>query len=390
MKVLVLAPHPFYQERGTPIAVDLLLRVLSERGDDVGLLTFHEGEERVFDNVKIYRIAPGIKIRNIPPGLSWKKIISDIYMFFSLIRLLRKNRYDVVHAVEESAFMAMCLCPLWSIPYIYDMDSSMVTQIIDKLPFTRFIERPLRYLESLPIRYADAVVPVCDALAVIAYNEGAKNVTILKDVSLVRDLEEGSSVPDIREELGLKGYIAMYIGNLESYQGIDLMLKSFSIAYNSVTDMNLVIIGGSDEDIKKYSEMSTSLGIRENVYLLGRKPVAHIGQYMSQADILVSPRIQGVNTPMKIYSYLHSGRAVLATRLPTHTQVMDDETSKLAEPDKNSFAEAMLELLRDDELRLILSRNARELIEREHSYDAFRDKVQGLYSRIEQGLHTSA
>ena len=33
MKVLVLAPHPFYQERGTPIAVNLVLRALSARGD---------------------------------------------------------------------------------------------------------------------------------------------------------------------------------------------------------------------------------------------------------------------------------------------------------------------------------------------------------------------
>jgi len=33
MRVLVLAPHPYYQERGTPIAVDLLVRALSQHGD---------------------------------------------------------------------------------------------------------------------------------------------------------------------------------------------------------------------------------------------------------------------------------------------------------------------------------------------------------------------
>ena len=51
------------------------------------------------------------------------------------------------------------------------------------------------------------------------------------------------------------------------------------------------------------------------------------------ADVLVSPRLKGLNTPMKIYSYLDSGSAVLATRLRTHTQVLDDGTGpNLLEP----------------------------------------------------------
>ena len=46
MKILLLAPHPYYQERGTPIAVDLLVRVLSERGDQIDLLTYQNLGDR--------------------------------------------------------------------------------------------------------------------------------------------------------------------------------------------------------------------------------------------------------------------------------------------------------------------------------------------------------
>ena len=49
--------------------------------------------------------------------------------------------------------------------------------------------------------------------------------------------------------------------------------------------------------------------------------------------MLVSPRLKGLNTPMKIYSYLDSGSAVLATRLRTHTQVLDDGIAYLVEPE---------------------------------------------------------
>ena len=46
MRVLLLASHPFYQDRGTSIAVDHVLQVLSQRGDCVDVLTYHEGGEK--------------------------------------------------------------------------------------------------------------------------------------------------------------------------------------------------------------------------------------------------------------------------------------------------------------------------------------------------------
>ena len=72
---------------------------------------------------------------------------------------------------------------------------------------------------------------------------------------------------------------------------------------------------------------------------MGKQPVAQINQFMSQADILLSPRTQEVNTPMKVYSYLDSGVVVLARDLPTHTQVADSTTAYLRAADEKSFAE---------------------------------------------------
>ena len=64
MKILFIAPQPFYQDRGTPIAVDLLLRTLSGVGHNVDLLTYHEGEERNYPGVNIIRIRPFPKVKN--------------------------------------------------------------------------------------------------------------------------------------------------------------------------------------------------------------------------------------------------------------------------------------------------------------------------------------
>ena len=384
MKILLLAPHPFYQERGTPIAVDLLIKALSERGDTVHVLTFNEGTDRVYPNVKISRVNPWPRVDGLRPGFSIKKLICDVYMFFLLIREMRREHYDIIHAVEESAFMALVVKRITSTPFVYDMDSSMVTQLIDKFSFLKLLERPLRYLESLPMRYASAVVPVCQALADDVNKYRSDNVVILKDVSLVQDEAAGKeNADDLRALCNVKDKMLLYIGNLESYQGIDLLLESFARLMKTDVVADLVIIGGEDADIETYKKLSEQFGINEHVHLIGKRAVGHISQYMKQADVLVSPRIHGVNTPMKVYSYLHSGIAVLATEMPTHTQAMTKDISMLAQPDPESFAEAMLKLLQDDQLRSDLGKKASLFIEKEHSYEAFKSVLYNLYQKLD-------
>ncbi|NOY83684.1 MAG: glycosyltransferase family 4 protein [Nitrospirae bacterium] len=392
MKVLVVAPQPFYQERGTPIAVDLLLKTLSDRGDEVDLLTFHEGSDRSYPGLKIVRIKPWFPVRNIKPGFSLKKLICDAHLFAQFLHLMTIQKYDLVHALEEAAFMALLACPIRKVPYIYDMDSSMTTQLIDKMKPLKKIEGFLRLLEGLPMRSADIVMPMCDALAEEARFRGAKSVIVLKDVSLVGYGTETDTVLHLKKELGADKKIVMYIGNLEFYQGMNLFLESVSLIYKDLPEMSVVIIGGADLDIEKYRHLSKKLGLEQVVHFYGKKPVADIAAYMRQADLLVSPRIQGVNTPMKVYSYLHSKTAVLASDLPTHTQVMTSKIAVLAKAEAPSFSDAMKRIICDDVRREELALEAYHYIEKEHSYEVFKQQVNKAYGLLvpEKKPHGSA
>ena len=66
----MLAPHPFYQERGTPIAVDLLLTALSKRNAQIDVITFHEGQDRFYPHVTLHRIPRLPFIKGVRPGFS--------------------------------------------------------------------------------------------------------------------------------------------------------------------------------------------------------------------------------------------------------------------------------------------------------------------------------
>jgi len=387
--ILILAPQPFFQNRGTPIAVRLLAEELARLGHDIHLLVFHEGEEIEMPGVTLHRIPALPGIANIPPSLSAKKILCDVAMLFSAIKLMRRHQFHLVQAVEEAAFLAMILKLLFSVPYLYDMDSSLARQVVEKVPALKVIGPLLRYCEKRAVMASCGVVAVCQALEEIA-RDCAPNKPLLRleDISLLETCPKGEE--DLRAKLGLHGPLMLYVGNLERYQGIDLLLDSFHLAVKSGSPGHLVVIGGTEASVAAYRRRSAELGLADRVHFCGPRPVALLGHYLGQADILLSPRVTGNNTPMKLYSYLDSGKAVLATDLPTHTQVLSRDFACLAAPTAESMAAAMAELLGDPERRAELGARGRQVARENYSLAAYRAKLQGFYDTIAAALPPSS
>lgn len=386
MNILLMAPHPFFQERGTPIAVDLLVSKLSQRGDCVDILTFHEGEDRHYENVTIHRISPMIDIRNISPGFSIKKLYCDVILFFKMAGMLNKKSYDLIHAVEESATLAMLYKPISKVPYVYDMDSVITEQLLEKSEYFRIVIPVVRYFEAKTIKYSQAVVAVCQGIADYAHRYKQDDVYLLKDISLISESCTNRQVDDLRSFAGDEAKIGLYIGNLESYQGIDLLIEALSFYTRDNDQVCLLIIGGSAEDIEHYTAKAESLGLSEVIRFLGPRPIADMNAYMQQADFLISPRTKGINTPMKIYSYLASGVPVLATALPTHTQVMNEDIAFLSPPDAKAFAASMNELVSNPELARAKSVSASKFIQQNHSIEAFTTQVNVIYDAFAESL----
>ena len=382
MRILLLAPHPFYQARGTPIAVKTVLEFLSARGHHVDVLTYHEGSAVDIPNVRIHRIPSVPGCRNIRPGFSFKKIACDVVMTGSAFRMMRRTRYDLVHAVEESAFIALAMKGVTGVPYVYDMDSSLAEQMVDVFPTLDMVYPIMRRLEGAAIRRSAGVLTVCAALEAVARKHAPKApVGRVEDTTLLErgDGTGGRLLPE--ETIGAP--VAMYVGNMEHYQGIDLLLEGFRHASAQVPAAHLVIVGGREDDITRYRAKANELGIGAATHFLGPRPVSILGDLLAEADVLVSPRLKGTNTPMKIYSYLDSGTAVLATRLRTHTQVLDERTAYLVDPEPAALGDGLATLFRDPALRQRLADEAKAYVQREFTTEAARRKLDDFYSRVE-------
>ena len=375
MDILVLAPQPFMAPRGTPIAVKMLLETLSARGDHMDVITFAGGEAIEIENCRFFRVPALPGTRNMSPGFSLKKLVCNVVMFpMACWRMLRK-RYDLVLAVEESAYMAMVLRPIFRVPYIFDIDSSIPEQISDKYKLPRAIARFLVAVERRAARRALGAIVCCAALGALVQEYAPTTpIQVLEDVTMLEESEDEES--DEAEQYAEP--VVMYVGNLEPYQGLGLLIEGVARLDHAVTPARLVVIGGSPHHIEAYRARAKALGIADRVTFAGPKPVAELGTHLRTATIVASPRTQGRNTPMKVYSYLDSGRPLLATRLATHTQVLDDEIAMLVDPDPEDVARGLRALLADPELRARIGAAARIRVAAEFTPAAYRRKLSGF------------
>ena len=381
VRILLLAPHPFYQVRGSSIAVDHVLKLLAQRGDQVDVLTYHEGGEKQYPNVTVSRIPALPFVHGIRPGFSWKKVWCDIFLFFKTLKFMVRHRYQIIHALEETVFIALVMKWVFRVPYLYDMDSSLPQQLVETYPWLRYLTFLLNFLERLAIQNAVVVLPVCDALASIALKYRGNNVMVAHDFPLL-DSSKDLGHAKVKTELGIKNMMVMYVGNLEAYQGIEFLLESFSLALTTCEAVDLVIIGGERNDIENYKRKAIRLGIESRVHFLGPKPLEELPDYLEAADILVCPRIKGNNTPMKLYSYLWSEKPVLVTNIESHTQAVTNEVAFLADPDPKAFANGLCTLLGNEPLRSKLGTAGKKFVEERFSFENFQKKLNRVFDNL--------
>ena len=134
------------------------------------------------------------------------------------------------------------------------MDSSLAQQLTEKKPGLLPFRKIFDAIEKGAIQQSLITLPVCNALAELCTSRGSKKTVTLHDISQLNPniLSEESDL--IEREIGLgTGTVFLYIGNLESYQGIDLLLESYLIASKTLEHSALVLIGGTKSDINKIS-----------------------------------------------------------------------------------------------------------------------------------------
>src|SRR3954468_17408161 len=129
MRILMIAPEPFFEPRGTPFSEFHRIRALTTLGHTVDLVTYPFGHDVTMPGLRIFRCARPPFITRIGIGPSWKKVPLDAAIALTATRLALTNRYDAVHSHEEGGAIGVLLAKCLRLPHLYDMHSSLPQQI---------------------------------------------------------------------------------------------------------------------------------------------------------------------------------------------------------------------------------------------------------------------
>src|SRR5688572_27927776 len=176
MKILMIAPEPFFEPRGTPFSEFFRIKALTELGYQIDLATYPIGKDVDLPGLRIFRSLPVPFVKKVKVGPSWGKLFLDFFLFFTVIKLLLKNQYDCIHTHEEACFLGGMLSRFWKIPHVYDMHSSLAQQFINfNVTRSRFLHRIFQFFEKKALKSSDAIIAICPHLGEHVKSSGINN-----------------------------------------------------------------------------------------------------------------------------------------------------------------------------------------------------------------------
>ena len=386
----MLAPEPFFEPRGTPFSEYHRIKALGELGHHVDLVTYPFGRDVDLPNLRIFRCWRPPFIRRVRIGPSLTKLVLDVPLAAKAMTVARATRYDAIHSHEEAGLLGVWLARRHGIPHLYDMHSSLPQQLANfRYTGSRRVQRLFDRVETAMVDGSRVVITICQELQDAVVEAGAGDRSFLIENVMGGDVDgSGSEVPDqaeIRARYGIHASqpLVLYTGTLEPYQGLDLLIDTSERLVQTHPKARILVVGGEPRQVDATRDRAR--GRADNMVFAGQRPAVEIPAFVEAADVLVSPRIAGTNTPLKIYSYLRSGRPIVATNLRTHTQVLDDQTALLVPPDPDAFAEAVGLVIDRPDIGGRLSEAAKSLAATRYSREAYLAKTAAAYERLLQG-----
>lgn len=380
-KVLFITSVPYFEWRGSSIRVYFDALALSTAGHQVDLLTVPLGNPREVEGVNILRVPNILRLKKLKIGPSPAKAVFDLLLLFKATMLLLRGRYDVVHTIEDTGVIGVVVSLLFRTKLVFEKHSDPASY---KGGFAkRAVMAFYRAMERMAVRRADLVICTGPGLTWQAEKMRHRGKILnIPDIPSSLSEPDSAKIKEVRDLAGAEkesDVIVTYVGSFAAYQGIDLLFDSIPVVLNRVPYARYLIIGGSAEEIFVRKKTLEQQGLDQRVRFAGHIDPDQLPTWLSASDILLSPRLHGVNTPLKLLDYCKAERAIAAVGSESNRLVLDETSAAFSAPDAESFGEVVSQLAEDKERRFALGKQARKLIDSAHNFGRFAELLGAAY-----------
>ncbi len=382
----MIAPTPFFADRGCHVRIYEEARALISLGHEVRLVTYHLGRDMA--GITTVRIPFFPWYRKLSAGPSWHKPYLDIFLFFKALAVGRRFRPDVIHAhLHEGAFLGLFLKRWVRAPLVFDCQGSLTAEMIDH----GFIGRksPLFYLfrgvERAVNKGADFIITSSEAgrgELLASMGKVAKGVLELPD-GVDTEIFRPYPREEARRALNLPSDrpVVVFLGVLNRYQGIDILLQAAKILKERGTAPHFLIMGFPEEG---YRKVASALGLDEITTFTGRIGYDQAPLYLCAGDVAVSPKISLTEANGKLYDYMACGLPTVVFESPVNREILGDTGVYARHGDPGDLAARIQELLSSPGRMAELSTHAREKAGRDCSWTARAEQLAGIYRKIKK------
>lgn len=363
IRVALVVAGPFPCLRGSQVLVQHLADGLRERGHHVSLMTY--GPER-----------------GRRPGPRPERIALDVALMARLWRLVRRERIEVIHAHNyEAAIAGLVVGRLTGCPLVYHGHSAMAEELPTYVG-GRVARRGMaglgRLLDGQVPRRADFCIAVTEELGerLLAAGVSAGALACIAPTSAPSELRP------IPAGAGGSGTVC-YAGNLDGYQNLELLLRSFAAVRTEVPGARLVLL--THADARGQAARLTAEGLGAGVEIVQATTYDEVRAHLAQADVAVSPRAERSGFPMKLLNYMAVGKAIVACA-GSAKGLEDGVTGRVVpDDDPDAFAAAIRDLLRDPAERDRLGAAARRAVESPAAWEQVLDRLESIYRQVLAG-----
>lgn len=384
-RVLMIAPTPFFADRGCHVRILGEIQALQDAGCEVCLCTYHNGRD--VEDVRTIRIPDVPWYDKLEAGPSNHKYYLDLLLGGLSLKEGLRFRPDVVHGhLHEGALLGRLVAGMLRRPLVFDYQGSLT----DELASHDYARRdgPLLTAMGAVERWidtgADRVVPSTSrAGSRLRERLGEQRVVEVTDGV---DTEAFAPLPAERVsgirrrwDLPEEGVLALYVGVLAPYQGIDLLLENLAPALESAPDLHVAIVGYPAEG---YRDRAEEMGLGDRVTFTGKVPFDETPELTAAADIALTPKISESEGNLKIYNYLSCGLPVVAFDNSVNRQVLGELGVYAPHGDGEAFCRELAALALDTERRNRLAEAGRRRAVEQLSWSRAARDLMDVYDQV--------
>lgn len=395
MKILMIAPTPFFADRGCHVRIMEQARSLTGRGHEVLICTYPIGRD--VSGLQIRRSPRVPWYKKLSAGPSIHKPYIDLMLTLTTIKTARAWRPDIIHAhLHEGVAIGMWVRRFYKAPLLFDAQGSLTDELKSHgwLKEGSFKHRVIGGIEKRLNNTATAIVVSQSKTAEVFRDSFAvplAKISVIEDAVEAADFFPRPAEPDLRAKLGIgpDDQVVAYLGLLTEYQGVDDLLRAGVDVIKERNGVKFLIMGYPNE--KRYRDMAKSLGIADSVILTGRIDyLTDAPEYLALADIAVSPKKDSSEGNGKLFNYMAMGLPTVAYDTPVSREILANTGVLAPTGDVSALTRAILDLLDDRPRAAGLGARARERVLGHYSWTERITRLESIYTGLLEGNNSEA